>query len=737
MSQSSSKLYEFGAFRLDASERVLWRDEEMIVLPPKVFDTLWALVKEEGRVVSKSELMEAIWADAFVEESNLSQNVYTLRRALGVDEQGRQFIETIPRRGYRFAVPVRLLDEVSNNRTNGSQEFAAAQTAPLAPASPAEKEIRPRSTLRSTLWAGLGVVVLFSIGFGVYQYVNRRGEKERIAPIEQVRFQRLTNSGDVVYPTISPNGELLAYVRLGKQGRSVWIKQIETGSSVQTLPPSRKSYRSLAFSPDSKYLYFREEEDPGVIYQTPVFGGAPKKVAENVWSDFSVSPDGRQLAFIRRDAGRNNAYLLILSNIDGSGEHKLSARKAPLDYRGSAPAWSPDAAKLVVAGGVQGEFPTNLLIVDVATGQETELKTQDWRGWTRALWAPNGKHLYVSARATNEPYPQLWMITYPDGKAHRLTNDLEGYFWLSLSADGRMLVMRQQRIILHLWLAPNGDVSGARQLTFGERSFDGYSGLAWTPDGRIVFSSFSGQNTDLYVMNPNGANRAQLTANAGQDNTNPTVSADGRHIVFTSNRAGGTQIWRMDIDGRNQRQLTFGEEQKESAQYAALSPDGAQAFFIKFGAGPAAIWKVSTEGGPAVPVSRLNNATTEDVLSISPGGKWLAFRYVSVQPEAGSEDSTMRIGLLPVDGGAEPKLFDLPARRPIIHWSADSGAFYYIAGSFNSSSLWRRPLDGGEPQKLCDFPDRVFNFAWSRDGKNLVVSRGEQQGDALLITNLP
>src|SRR5262245_47504466 len=73
MSLSSSRFYEFGAFRLDAIERVLWRGEEMIVLPPKVFDTLWILVKEEGRVVSKSELMEAIWANAFVEESNLSQ----------------------------------------------------------------------------------------------------------------------------------------------------------------------------------------------------------------------------------------------------------------------------------------------------------------------------------------------------------------------------------------------------------------------------------------------------------------------------------------------------------------------------------------------------------------------------------------------------------------------------------------------------------------------------------------
>src|SRR5262245_43543200 len=740
MSQSSTKLYEFGAFRLDVVERVLWRGEELIVLPPKVFDTLWMLVKEEGRVVSKSELMESIWANAFVEEGNLSQNIYTLRRALGVDEHGRQFIETVPRRGYRFAVPVRLLDEASNNGANDSPAIAPSQAAPLPPSAVAEKEIRPHSALRYALFAGLGVLVLsslFGLGLGVYQFLNRRGEKLQVAPIEQVRFQRLTDSGDVIHPTISPDGKLLAYVRLEKQGESVWIKQIETGSSVQTLPPSRKGYRSLAFSPDSKYLFFREESDPGAIYQTPVLGGAPKKVAENVWSDFSVSPDGKQFAFIRRDAGRNNAHLLILSNIDGSGERELSARNAPLDYRGSAPAWSPDGAKLIVAGGLQQQFPTRLLTVDVATGRETELKTQDWRGWTRALWAPNGKHLYVSARATDEPYPQLWMIAYPDGNAHRLTNDLEGYFWLSLSADGRRLVMRQQKFILHLWLAPNGDVNKARQLTFGERIFDGYGGLEWTPDGRIVFTSFAGHNTDLYSMNPDGSNRVQLTANAGQDNTDPIVSADGRHIVFTSNRTGAPQIWRMDIDGRNQKQLTFGEEQKESAQCAALSPDGAHVFFIKFGVGPAAIWKVSIEGGPAVPVSRLTNATTEGNLSISPDGKWLAFRYVSVQPEFGSEDSTMQIGVLPADGAAEPKLFDLPARRPIIQWSADSDAFYYVAGIQNSSSLWRQPLDGSEPQNLCDFPDRIFNFAWSHDRKNLVISSGKQHGDAILITNLP
>src|SRR5262249_44920264 len=207
---------------------------------------------------------------------------------------------------------------------------------------------------------------------------------------------------------------------------------------------------------------------------------------------------------------------------------------------------------------------------------------------TKALWAKNGRHLIFSARATDEPTSQLWMLAYPDGAVRRLTNDLEYYFWISLSADGRKLVTRQQRVISHLWLLPDGDVRKARQLTFGVRGFDGYNGLAWTPDGKIVFSALTDNVTDLYSMSPDGSNQAQLTANGGQDNAFPAVSNDGRHIVFTSNRAGSRQIWRMDVDGRNQKQLTFGEGEQDVALYAALSPDGREVFFIKRGAGPAA-----------------------------------------------------------------------------------------------------------------------------------------------------
>ncbi|MGQ0542056.1 MAG: winged helix-turn-helix domain-containing protein [Blastocatellia bacterium] len=767
MSRSDNKLYGFGSFRLDAEEHVIWRGEELLTLPPKVFDTLLMLIRSEGRIVSKSELMETIWADTFVEESNLSQNIYTLRRILGVDDEGRRFIETIPRRGYRFAVPVKLLNKdsnvtvdrpqivVSDNETKDTasepvdqnldslpvffsadtpKENEKAETTFVLP--PAVLNTRSNSAFRYALFAGFGILALLALGYGIYTFVFHPSEKSesKISPIEQIRFERLTDSGDVVFASISPNKEMLAYVRLEEEHASVWVKQIATGNSIQTLPPSRKGYRSIVFSPDGTYLFFREDADPGAIYQTSPFGGTPKIVADNVWSDFSISPDGRQFAFIRRDA-ESKQNVLILSNVDGSGERLFDKNNLSLGY-GGAPAWSPDGKKLIAAARQQKQPNLNLVAVDVSTGEQTWLGSSRWRAISRILWMPDEQRLILSAREINEPSSQLWMLDYPAGDVRRLTNDLEAYFWVSISADGKMLVTRQQKIISQVWLLPDGDINKAKQLSTSERSLEGYAGLTWTPSDKIVFSSFASNATNLYSMNADGGNRLQLTANAGPDNTYPAVSLGGEHVVFISNRTGATQIWRMDADGRNQKQLTFDKEQKGRGQAVTLSPNGSEAYFLKTADGSTTIWKVSVEGGDAVPFSDFANVAPASFLSISPDGAWIAFRFAPELADNRSEDPTNRVGIMPTNVIAEPRLFDLAMRRPIIQWSGDSTGFYYSSGTFNSSSLWRQPLNG-EPQKILDFPDRVYNFAWSRDGKNLVVARGKQQGDAVLVTNLP
>src|SRR5262245_57220827 len=109
MSAHSEHLYEFGPYRLDTAEQQLLRDGQPVPLTPKAFETLVALVERCGHLVGKDELMNAVWSDAFVEESNLTNNVYTLRKLLGHREDGRSYIETVPKRGYRFTAPVKEL----------------------------------------------------------------------------------------------------------------------------------------------------------------------------------------------------------------------------------------------------------------------------------------------------------------------------------------------------------------------------------------------------------------------------------------------------------------------------------------------------------------------------------------------------------------------------------------------------------------------------------------------------
>src|SRR5438046_7643666 len=101
MSQQARRLYEFGPFRIDTANRLLLRDGKPIALKPKVVDTLFVLIENRGRVLEKDELIQRLWPDSFVEEGNLTQNIYEIRKALnsGAEES---YIETIPRRGYRF-----------------------------------------------------------------------------------------------------------------------------------------------------------------------------------------------------------------------------------------------------------------------------------------------------------------------------------------------------------------------------------------------------------------------------------------------------------------------------------------------------------------------------------------------------------------------------------------------------------------------------------------------------------
>lgn len=165
MNAENTGLYEFGEFRLDCVERTLTREGSVVPLAPKVFDTLEILVRRNGSVISKKELMEALWPDAFVEESNLSQNIYTIRKALGNGNGSGHLIENVPRRGYRFNGEVREIGEPVSTETNadGHEQPEAI---------PAQIALQPPTR---TPWLAIAAGVLFVAiaAFGGYFLITR------------------------------------------------------------------------------------------------------------------------------------------------------------------------------------------------------------------------------------------------------------------------------------------------------------------------------------------------------------------------------------------------------------------------------------------------------------------------------------------------------------------------------------------------------------------------------------
>jgi len=193
MDKELSRLYEFDRFCLDASERILLRDQQEAPLTPKVFETLLLLVENSGRVVEKEEILQTIWPDSFVEESSLTQNISLLRKALGDGSDGRRFIETIPKRGYRFIEPVRVVNkeeaageelayhtaatEAAIKEGNASRPHRQEEAAPRAGLQPAPSAF-PANLNSGRKVAVIVIVLLLAVAGGIYLWVAKPAKRQ-------------------------------------------------------------------------------------------------------------------------------------------------------------------------------------------------------------------------------------------------------------------------------------------------------------------------------------------------------------------------------------------------------------------------------------------------------------------------------------------------------------------------------------------------------------------------------
>ena len=237
------------------------------------------------------------------------------------------------------------------------------------------------------------------------------------------------------------------------------------------------------------------------------------------------------------------------------------------------------------------------------------------------------------------------------------------------------------------------------------------------------------------MLRPNDGSRQRLTQNAGVANLNPVISNDSKYIYFNSTRVHGSHIWRMDINGENPVQLT--DSDTETEFFPNVSPDGNWLYYVQRGPKSSGVWRKSINDGTTQRLTTPETAAPNNFLTLSPDGKLLAFHNLTetIEEEAGAQ--VFQIGVISAETPSEPIFYNVRAPRLTVRWSPDSKSFDYVENTHDGSKLWRQPLDSNISRTLLlSLPiDGISNFAWSLDGKHLAIARGQDQNDAVLLTN--
>ena len=643
-------------------------------------------------------LKQRVDANAEVERSVAPEHLATTRSGAGrlsIDSSPTMIGGATPETGRVAAAPTNL----------SSAEYVVNQI---------------RSHKKSFAVTGIiALAALVGIGFALYKFLSNR--QRDVISLEAAKFTRLTTTGNATGAAISPDGKWLVHVQDDGEQQSLWLRQVAVANSnTQIVPPANARFYGLAFSPDGNYVFYvisSGNEATGTLYQVPVLGGTPRKLFTGIKTSLSFSPDGKQMAYF--DFYEDDDRLMI-ANADGSGQRLLAKRGGDeffFEDDFATVSWSPDGKTLATPVASARESYMSIGTVSVATGEVKLLTPRRWLEVRQVLWFDARTVLATVQERGGEAF-SIWQVTFPSGVATKLTNDLNSYPTISLTADASSIAAVKSDIENNIWEMPAFDVSRATQITQG-RNLVGRP--SFTPDGKLVCPIKAPVGADIYLIDPINANRKQLTAEAGT-NYEPSVSPDGRYIVFISDRTGAPHVWRMDIDGSNAKQLAQAAEDLD----ATISPDGRWVTYTSC-LNKCTVWKVAIDGGQPVQLTDRFSQTPV----FSPDGKQIACRYLE-QPNA-----QFKFAILPSEGGPPIRTFTFPTGGVTnLRWSVDGRALIYGITQRGISNLWAQPTDGSPAKQLTNFAsERIFNFDLSRDGKQVALSRGTQSSDVVLISN--
>ena len=642
----SDSVVRFEDFELNLRTGELRRaGADTVHLPEQPFQILALLLERPGEVVLREDIRSRLWPNnTIVEfEHSISAAMNRVRQALGDSANDPHYIETLPRRGYRWKVAAERIEPIPSVAETEAPQVKTHLAARILFAVLflavggglflthwwRSKVPPPMKVVVGTSLPGFEGSATFSPDGNEFAFVHYDTETrdqnifvKALGDEKMVQLTHIPPPGGADCPSWSPNGRTIAYTHTVQTGpitseNAIFLMTPLGGSQHHIRDLAPDEHCQLSWSPDSKLLAFGNTpagESSGIFLVSPTgselrrLTTAPPRTQDG---DAAFSPDGAQIAFIRWVGPTSSDLYLV--NARGGQVKRVTA----LNRGMMSPTWTADSKRIVF--GIESGYWGNMELFSIpATGGEAERlpfissnafspafsRQGDKLAFATQIWNSNiwSVPLLSVASSASRPGSSKWSDPSKTIASTRFAMQPQ------VSPDGsRLAYVSDQDGALAVWLSkPDGsDPSRLATALLG-------GSPQWSADGKyIAFDAVEDGHGQINVTRADGGTPTPITSGP-YDNGAPTWSADGKWIYFNSNRSGHFEIWKAPFQGKEAVQVT-----RHGGGYAQESQDGKFVYYQKPVVGPwifpmlPQIWKIPSSGGAEEPVVSVGDLTTD------------------------------------------------------------------------------------------------------------------------------
>lgn len=729
MSSPASKnaIVSFGPFEANLETQELQKFGTRLRIPNQSFQVLALLVERPGQLVTRDELRQKLWpSNTFVEyDQGLNAAVNRLRDALGDSADKPRYIETLPRRGYRFLAAVEVVSKDHEHRPETADNLASSpvvmpaatqQIAPTTAALPAYPSTKTRfGRLNSRTFGILLALVVFSIlsVIAARFWLRKRPNEPDFASVTVTPFTSLP--GQEVAPTFSPDGSQVAFAWSSnpEDGFDLYVKTIGSERMIK-LTDHPAHWISPAWSPDGTQIAFaRWASHASGIFVIPALGGPERKLTDaDFWHEpfmqVSWSPDSKSLAFWSTLGGESHIFVMSLDDLHSQ---VLDGNMSCWDM--ASPSFSPDGKNLAFvcssSVAVYGIYELSL------AGGSPRLVTS-MMGYFRGLtWSADGTRIVFSNDSGDGG--ALWQVDL-NGRLVKLPFGEEGSNPSIASKGNRLAYVRGWKTV-DIWrvdLNSREPENSATKLIYSTRV---QRVPQYSPDGsRIIFESDRSGTHEIWLADADGNNLTQLTSFNGPQTGAPSWCSDGHRIAFDSRASGSSGIYMEDVGERLPRLV------RTNVSNLAVPAWSEDCKWLLASDGHRDLYRVPAEGGPAT--------------QISDKGSWFsAVRngriYFNVKESKGVSLWSEAIS----ESGSEP-LKAMPTLDAAESWTATGRGIYYTLSNSAPATINFYDFAARTVHRVANLPQRPTpggGLSVSPDGRWLLYTQTDDAQSDIMLAN--